>query len=86
MNSEILETIQIVPIAEEHIESLHRCFDAVARERKYLARVQAPPLETEPIARPNAHRSRETNHPSSYVLRITFHATCITFTDRGGPK
>jgi RimJ/RimL family protein N-acetyltransferase len=40
------EPIQIVPIAEEHIESLHRCFDAVARERKYLARVQAPPLES----------------------------------------
>jgi ribosomal protein S18 acetylase RimI-like enzyme len=39
------KTIQIIPIAEEHIESLHRCFDAVARERKYLARVQAPPLE-----------------------------------------
>lgn len=40
------ETIQIAPIAEEHIESLHRCLDAVARERKYLARVQAPPLES----------------------------------------
>lgn len=39
------ETIQIVPIAEEHIEGLHRCLDAVARERRYLARVQAPPLE-----------------------------------------
>jgi ribosomal protein S18 acetylase RimI-like enzyme len=38
--------IQILPIAEEHIESLHRCFDAVARERKYLARIQAPPLES----------------------------------------
>jgi ribosomal protein S18 acetylase RimI-like enzyme len=38
-------TVQIIPIAEEHIESLHRCFDAVARERKYLGRVQAPPLE-----------------------------------------
>jgi RimJ/RimL family protein N-acetyltransferase len=38
-------TIQILPIAEEHIESLHHCFDTVARERKYLARVQAPPLE-----------------------------------------
>jgi ribosomal protein S18 acetylase RimI-like enzyme len=45
MNSEIIEPVQIVPIAEAHIESLHRCFDAVARERKYLARVQAPPLE-----------------------------------------
>jgi RimJ/RimL family protein N-acetyltransferase len=39
------QTIQIVPIAEEHIEGFHRCLDAVARERKYLARIQAPPLE-----------------------------------------
>jgi hypothetical protein len=27
------DTIQIVPIAEEHIESFYRCLDAVARER-----------------------------------------------------
>ena len=40
------QTIQIVPIAEEHIESFYRCLDAVARERRYLARVQAPPLES----------------------------------------
>jgi ribosomal protein S18 acetylase RimI-like enzyme len=39
------QTIQITPIAEEHIESFYQCLDAVARERKYLARVQAPPLE-----------------------------------------
>jgi ribosomal protein S18 acetylase RimI-like enzyme len=39
-------TIQVVPITEEHIESFYRCLDAVARERKYLARVQAPPLES----------------------------------------
>lgn len=35
------ETIQIVPIAEEYIESLHRCFDAVARKRRSLSFVQA---------------------------------------------
>jgi RimJ/RimL family protein N-acetyltransferase len=40
------ETIQIVPIAEEHIESFYQCLDAVARERRYLALVQAPPLES----------------------------------------
>jgi ribosomal protein S18 acetylase RimI-like enzyme len=40
------ETIQIVPIAEEHIEGFYRCLDAVARERRYLALVQAPALES----------------------------------------
>jgi len=36
--------VQIVPIAEQHIESYHACLDAVARERLYLAFLQAPPL------------------------------------------
>jgi ribosomal protein S18 acetylase RimI-like enzyme len=36
--------IQIVPIAEEHIESYHQCLDSVARERLYLAFSKAPPL------------------------------------------
>ncbi len=38
--------VQILPIAEEHIESLHRALDSVARERLYLALQGAPPLET----------------------------------------
>jgi len=33
-------------IAEEHIESYHRCLDSVARERLYLAFVEAPPLDS----------------------------------------
>jgi hypothetical protein len=37
-------TIQILPIAEQYIEGLYHCLDAVARERAYLAFVQAPPL------------------------------------------
>jgi ribosomal protein S18 acetylase RimI-like enzyme len=37
--------ISIVPIAEEHIEAFHRMLDVVARERKYLAFLEAPPLE-----------------------------------------
>jgi RimJ/RimL family protein N-acetyltransferase len=37
--------LQIVPITQEHIESYHRCLDAVARERLYIGLVQAPPLE-----------------------------------------
>ena len=35
----------IVPTAESHLESLYHAFDAVARERKYLALTQAPPWE-----------------------------------------
>ena len=37
--------VTIAPIAREHIESFHRCLDTVARERRYLALVEAPPLE-----------------------------------------
>ena len=35
----------IVPTAEIHFESLYHAFDAVARERKYLAFTEAPPWE-----------------------------------------
>jgi ribosomal protein S18 acetylase RimI-like enzyme len=38
-------TYQIVPIAEEHISGFRGCIDVVARERKYLAFLEAPPLE-----------------------------------------
>lgn len=40
------QNFKIVPIAEGHIESYHRCLDAVARERRYLGFVQAPPMES----------------------------------------
>ena len=36
---------QIVPIAEEHIAGFHAAVDSVAREKLYLAMLQAPPLE-----------------------------------------
>lgn len=36
----------IVPTGEEHVEGFHRCLDVVARERKYLAMIEAPPLES----------------------------------------
>jgi ribosomal protein S18 acetylase RimI-like enzyme len=36
----------ILPTGEEHIESFHAALDRVARERKYLAMLEAPPLET----------------------------------------
>ena len=38
-------TYQIVPIAEEHIRGFHAAVDVVARERKYLAHLEAPPFE-----------------------------------------
>jgi RimJ/RimL family protein N-acetyltransferase len=38
-------TIQIIPIKPDHVESFHRTFDAVARERKYLSFLEAPPIE-----------------------------------------
>jgi len=44
MSKTLPKGIQILPIAEEHIESFHRCLDSVARERLYLAGIEAPPL------------------------------------------
>jgi RimJ/RimL family protein N-acetyltransferase len=35
----------IAPTAPEHIESFHRALDTVARERKYLTLLEAPPLQ-----------------------------------------
>lgn len=35
----------IVAIAESHADGFHACVDAVARERRYLAQWEAPPLE-----------------------------------------
>jgi RimJ/RimL family protein N-acetyltransferase len=36
---------QILPIAEEHIAGFHAAVDSVARERRYLAMLEAPPIE-----------------------------------------
>jgi ribosomal protein S18 acetylase RimI-like enzyme len=44
MSEEASRTIRIVPIAKEHIEGFHACLDSVARERRYLAFIEAPPL------------------------------------------
>jgi putative acetyltransferase len=38
-------TIEVVPIALEHAAGFHACLDAVAREKRYLAQVQAPAFE-----------------------------------------
>ncbi len=39
------EAWQIVPATLDHLEGFHAALDAVARERKYIARFEAPPLE-----------------------------------------
>jgi ribosomal protein S18 acetylase RimI-like enzyme len=41
-----MDAIEIVPITQDHIESFHRTLDFVARERRYLAFLEAPPIET----------------------------------------
>ncbi len=38
-------THSVVATEERHFESLHKALDIVAREKKYLAQTQAPPLE-----------------------------------------
>lgn len=38
-------TVAIVPVAEHHAEGFRACLDVVARERRYLAQIEAPPLE-----------------------------------------
>jgi RimJ/RimL family protein N-acetyltransferase len=38
--------ISIAPIAPEHIPGFWRALDVVARERKYLASTEAPPIES----------------------------------------
>ena len=40
-----MNTIEIVPIEEGHIDGFHRALDLVARERRYLAFLEAPPIE-----------------------------------------
>jgi len=37
--------IEIVPIEPGHIQSFYRTLDTIARERRYLAFLEAPPLE-----------------------------------------
>ena len=38
--------IEIVEVTEEYIERLHAAIDAVARERRFLARTEMPPLDS----------------------------------------
>ena len=38
--------VQIAAIREEHVEGFHSALDRVARERKYLNRFEAPPIQS----------------------------------------
>jgi RimJ/RimL family protein N-acetyltransferase len=53
-------TIEVRQIREENIESFHAAIDAVARERKYLALLEAPPIER---ARAFVQRNIEKGYP-----------------------
>ncbi|MFO7696500.1 MAG: GNAT family N-acetyltransferase [Anaerolineae bacterium] len=46
MSDILSDELRIVPIVEEHIAGFQRCLDVVARERRYLALVEAPPIES----------------------------------------
>jgi RimJ/RimL family protein N-acetyltransferase len=37
--------VEIVPTAEQYVDGFHAAVDVVARERRYLAFLQAPPVE-----------------------------------------
>jgi ribosomal protein S18 acetylase RimI-like enzyme len=39
-------SVRIVPIEEKHAESFHACVDVVAKEKRFLALQEAPPLES----------------------------------------
>jgi ribosomal protein S18 acetylase RimI-like enzyme len=41
-----MASVEIVQITQDHIESFHRSLDFVARERRYLAFLEAPPFES----------------------------------------
>ena len=38
--------VDVVPIQENHIEGFHSALDSVCKDRKYLARYEAPPLDS----------------------------------------
>jgi ribosomal protein S18 acetylase RimI-like enzyme len=41
-----INSIQVLPIAPEHVPGFWRALDVVARERKYLVLTEAPPIES----------------------------------------
>jgi ribosomal protein S18 acetylase RimI-like enzyme len=41
-----MDAVEIVPIGQGYIDGFHRTLDSVARERRYLAFLEAPPIES----------------------------------------
>jgi ribosomal protein S18 acetylase RimI-like enzyme len=37
--------VRVIPISEEHVEGYNACLGVVARERRYIALIDRPPLE-----------------------------------------
>jgi RimJ/RimL family protein N-acetyltransferase len=56
---------RIVPIAVKHIEGFHAAHDSVARERRYLAFLEAPPIE---LLREFILRNIHCGHPQFVAL------------------
>jgi len=58
-------TLRVVPIAEEHIEGFRGVLDSVARERRYLTFLEAPPAkDASKFVRHNIRR----RHPQYVAL------------------
>lgn len=38
-----MEVVEIIPMTEDYIDQFRDCLDTVAREREYLALLEAPP-------------------------------------------
>ena len=57
---------EVVPTARVHAESLHACYDTVARERRYITRLEAPALER----MQNALSSYNTDHEALFVATL----------------
>jgi RimJ/RimL family protein N-acetyltransferase len=55
-----MKAYKIIPITEEHIEGFHTALDSVARERKYIAFFEGPPLT---ISRDRVLRNLQNNLP-----------------------
>lgn len=59
------DDVQIIPIAQRHTESFHTVFDTIARERRYLTYLEAPPL---PATRDYIARVIENNWPFNLAV------------------
>jgi ribosomal protein S18 acetylase RimI-like enzyme len=41
-----MAALEIIPMTPDHIDGFHQTLDVIARERRYLAFLEAPPLES----------------------------------------